>query len=130
MWKFQGEVACGPGEEEGEEVAEPARSPPELSRLQLARASHPVRLWGHWAGNSPPGPRSHSLSPASHHTFPLGHRYSDGLWCQLERVPPCSASGGERTGRHHSAPHLRPLASALLGLCLVCDQRVGEAREE
>lgn len=76
--------------------------------------------------HSPSGPRSHSSSPASHRTFPLGHRYSDGFWCRLERVPPCSASGGERTGRHHSAPHLRPRASALIGLCLVCDQRVGE----
>lgn len=41
MWKFQGEVACGPAEERGE-VVEPARSHRELSRLQLARTSHPV----------------------------------------------------------------------------------------
>lgn len=50
------------------------------SRLQLARASHPVCVWGHWADTASPfGAQAPLLERASPGTFLLGHRHGDGF---------------------------------------------------
>lgn len=115
MWKFQGEVACG-AEEEREEVVQPAPSHQQQSRLQLARASHPVRVRGHWADTvSPPG--SPSLSRTSHGTFLLGHRHCDRFRCQLERVPAQLVEVKEQAGTKEPFQHSAPTSQAP-GICL------------
>lgn len=72
------------------------------SRLQLARANHPVHLPG---GPSLSGPKSPSLNRASHGTFPLGHRHTDGFQCQLEHAPAQLVEVKERAGTKEPFRH-------------------------
>lgn len=58
------------------------------------------------------GPRSHSMSHASHGTFPLGHRYSDGFRCQLEHVPAELVEVKEQADTKEPFQHSAPTSQA------------------
>lgn len=56
-------------------------------------------------GPSLSGPKSPSLSRASHGTFPLGHRHTDGFQCQLEHAPAQLVEVKERAGTKEPFRH-------------------------
>lgn len=68
-------------------------------------------------GPSLSGPKSPSLSHASHGTFPLGHRHTDGFQCQLEHVPAQLVEVKERAGTKEPFRH-SALTSQAPGFCL------------
>ena len=67
--------------------------------------------------HAPSGPRSPSVSGASHGTFPLGHRHSDGFRCQLEHVPARLVEVKEQAGTKEPFQHSAPTSQAP-GICL------------